>query len=68
MATTAELEARLAAIQTAIATGTVRVTHDGKTVEYRNLAEMRQIAADLKRELGTTTRRRRVVPYAVKGL
>ncbi|PJK29946.1 phage head-tail joining protein [Minwuia thermotolerans] len=68
MATTAELQARLAALETAIATGALRVTHDGRTVEYRSLAEMEAVAARLKRQIGTTTRHRRILPYAAKGL
>jgi len=45
----------LDAIEKAIATGTRRVTVDGKTVEYRDMAEMMKARDLIRRELGVST-------------
>jgi len=45
-------EAQLSALESAIATGTTRVTHDGKTVEYRSIAEMIQIRNMMRADMG----------------
>lgn len=37
-----ELEAAIPALRLAIASGTTRVTYDGRTIEYRSVAEMLQ--------------------------
>ncbi|MEW6778199.1 MAG: hypothetical protein AB1405_18020 [Bdellovibrionota bacterium] len=42
MATTAE---RIAALEEAIASGELRVTYDGKTVEYRSISELQAALA-----------------------
>lgn len=36
-----ELRAAIPALRTAIVSGTLRVTYDGRTIEYRSLAEMK---------------------------
>ncbi|MCX5496444.1 hypothetical protein OSH11_17185 [Kaistia dalseonensis] len=65
MATQTELQSRLQAIETAIASGTRRVSYDGKSVEYASLAEMRSIRDELRRELGIAVpSRRRVARYS----
>jgi roadblock/LC7 domain-containing protein len=45
-------ETQLSALESAIASGTTRVTHDGKTVEYRSIAEMIQIRNMMRADLG----------------
>lgn len=45
----------LDAIEKAIATGTRRVAVDGKTVEYRDMAEMMKARDLIRRELGVST-------------
>lgn len=42
---------QLAAIKLAYASGVTRVSYDGKSTEYRSLAEMRQIIATIEAEL-----------------
>lgn len=46
--------AQLSALEDAIAAGATRVTHEGKTVEYRSIAEMIQIRNMMRDSLGTT--------------
>ena len=46
------LDAKLQAIQDAIASGVTEFTFDGATTKYRTLAEMREIEAELKVRLG----------------
>jgi roadblock/LC7 domain-containing protein len=46
--------AQLQALEAAIASGALRVTNDGQTVEYRSIAEMMRIAATIRLELGLT--------------
>ena len=71
MTTQAEYQARLDALEVAIAQGALRVTFtDGRSVEYRSLDEMERIAGDLRRKItaaGTTTPVRRINFYAGKG-
>lgn len=49
------------ALMAAIASGVLRVTYDGKTVEYRSMAELRIALAEVERALaiadGTTINR-----------
>lgn len=44
--------ARLAAIETAIASGVTRVSYDGKSTEYRSLSELIKVRDMLRREVG----------------
>lgn len=46
-------DAQLAALEDAIAAGATRVTHEGKTVEYRSIAEMIQIRNMMRGSLGS---------------
>src|SRR3954462_8842872 len=43
---------QLDAIETAIASGTTRVSYDGKSVEYRTLDEMIRVRGIIRRALG----------------
>ena len=52
---------QLVAIKMAYATGVTRVSYDGKTTEYRSLAEMRQIIATIEDDLAAQAGRRRPV-------
>jgi hypothetical protein len=61
MATPDQLSARLAAIETAIASGTTRVSYDGKSVEYRDIAELYRIRDWLLGQIGGTVPARRTV-------
>ncbi len=44
-------QAQLDAIDAAIGSGTLRVTYDGKTVEYRSMTELFQAKASIQRQL-----------------
>lgn len=64
-------ETQRAALQEAIASGVLRVSYDGKTVEYRSMAELREALSEVNRELANaagTAIRRTVKIYADKGL
>jgi hypothetical protein len=61
-------ESQRAALQEAIASGVLRVSYDGKTVEYRSLAELREALAEVERNLSGQEMRRSVKIYADKGL
>lgn len=54
-------EQHLDAIEEAIASGATRVTYDGKSVDYRSLAEMISIRDALRRDLGLSGQSRRTV-------
>ena len=51
MATLAELKARREALLASRATGVARVSYDGRTVEYRSLAEIDRAIEALDREI-----------------
>lgn len=44
-------QAQLDAIKRAYASGVTRVSYDGKSTDYRSLAEMRQIIATIEADL-----------------
>lgn len=46
-------QAQLDAIKAAFATGVTRVTYDGKTTEYRSLAEMERIITRIEASLAS---------------
>jgi len=48
---------QLADLRAAIAEGVTKVAANGRTVEYRSLAEMRQLERIMADELESTTRR-----------
>lgn len=55
---------QIAELEAAIASGATAVTYNGKKVEYRSLAEMNQILAQLQaRQEGRPRRRRRYASY-----
>ncbi len=60
-------QAQLDAIRAAYALGVTRVTHDGQTTEYRSLAEMRQIMADMEADLAGPLARRPTVGFVMFG-
>ena len=51
MATLAELKARREALLASRASGVARVSYDGRTVEYRSLAEIDRAIEALDREI-----------------
>jgi hypothetical protein len=58
MATIAELRARREALATQRSSGVARVSYDGKTVEYRSLAEIDRAIEALDREIAAAEGRR----------
>jgi predicted transcriptional regulator len=68
-----ELQARITAIRSARDSGALIVRHGDTSTQFRSLAEMNSILADLEKELADaqgTTRRRRVfyIEQRCKGL
>ena len=59
--TQALLTANLTNLESAIASGVERASYDGKSTDFRSLAEMRSIARDLRRQLGIAVPSRRTV-------
>ena len=51
-------QAQLDAIKAAYASGVTRVSYDGKTTEYRSLAEMREIIATIEADLAAQAGRK----------
>ena len=51
-------EAELAALRRAYASGTTRVSYDGKTVDYRSVAEIDRAVEALDREIAAAEGRR----------
>lgn len=49
-------QAQLDALKSAAASGATEVTHDGKTVKYRNLAEIIRLIAMMEGEIAPTNR------------
>lgn len=47
-------QSQLTAMETAYASGVTTVSHNGKTVSYRNLQEMERIMATIRSALGVT--------------
>lgn len=68
MADAIALRAQLDAIETAIASGALRVSYDGKSTEFRSLSDMRKIRDDLKRRLGMAVPPRRTVAAFSNGI
>jgi hypothetical protein len=63
------LQARLEAIELAIASGTTRVSIDGVgTTEFRSLADLRSVRDDIRRQLGLVRSGRRTVATYRSGL
>lgn len=58
MATIAELQARREALTAARSSGVARVSYDGKTVEYRSIAEIDRAIEALDREIAAAEGRR----------
>ena len=71
MPTIAELRARREALAAQRASGVARVSYDGKTVEYRSLAEIDRAIEVLDRDIATAEGRkiiRQVRVITTKGL
>lgn len=60
MPTITELHARHEALSTQRASGVARVSYDGKTVEYRSVAEIDRAIEALDREIAAAEGRRMV--------
>jgi hypothetical protein len=58
MPTLADLQSRREALAASRASGVARVSYDGKTVEYRSLAEIDRAIDVLDREIATLEGRR----------
>ena len=58
MATIAELQARKDALTAARSSGVARVSYDGKTVEYRSIAELDRAIEAMDREIAMAEGRR----------
>ena len=58
MATIADLRARREALSTQRSSGVARVSYDGKTVDYRSVAEIDRAIEALDREIAVTEGRR----------
>lgn len=58
MATLAELQARREALTAARSSGVARVSYDGKSVDYRSLAEIDRAIEALDREIAAAEGRR----------
>ncbi len=63
MATVEQMTAWLAALEAQRASGVARVSYEGRTVEYRGLAEIDRAIATLKTELAEPGKRRRRIVY-----
>lgn len=57
-------QGQLEAARRAYASGVTRVTHDGMTTEYRSLAELRQIIADMEADLAPSLVTRPLAGFA----
>ena len=71
MATAAELRARRDALTAQRSSGVARVSYDGKTVDYRSLAEIDRAIEVLDRDIATAEGRkiiRQVRVITTKGL
>ena len=60
MATLTDLQTRREALLAARASGVARVSYEGKTVEYRSLAEIDRAIEALEREIAAAEGRRSV--------
>ena len=58
MATIVELKSRRDALSAQRSSGVARVSYDGKTVEYRSVAEIDRAIEALEREIATAEGRR----------
>jgi hypothetical protein len=58
MATIAELKSRREVLSASRSSGVARVSYDGKTVEYRSLAEIERAIEQLDRDIATIEGRR----------
>ena len=66
MATIADLKLRREVLAAQRSSGVARVSYDGKTVDYRSVAEIDRAIEALDREIGTAEGRRIVRQIRVK--
>ena len=66
MATVEDLRTRREALAAQRSSGVARVSYDGKTVDYRSVAEIDRAIEALDREIGTAEGRRIVRQIRVK--
>ena len=66
MATIADLKLRREVLAAQRSSGVARVSYDGKTVDYRSVAEIDRAIEALDREIGTAEGRRIVQQIRVK--
>ena len=52
-------QADLDALNAAIATGPSSVSYNGQRVDYRDLSQMREVRAEMERQLGHVAKKRR---------
>lgn len=67
MATLSDLQAQRAALATALASGVSRAVYQGRTVEYRSIAEMERVLARIDGEIATLQSARPVRTIYVPG-
>ncbi len=67
MATLSDLQTRRAALATSLASGVLRATYQGRTVEYRTVAEMERVLARLDGEIAAAQSTRPVRVIYVPG-
>lgn len=70
MATLAELQARKAALETALASGYKTVSSDGESVSFRSIEEIKAALAEVNKDLLTasnTARRKRIYVAGGRG-
>lgn len=60
MATLSDLQTQRAALATSLASGVLRATYQGRTVEYRSVAEMERVLARLDGEIAAAQSARQV--------
>lgn len=59
MATLAQLQARLDALEEVKASGTLKVRYEGKEIEYRSMADLQTAIRDLKADIAAASGRRK---------
>lgn len=67
MATLSDLQTQRDALATSLASGVLRATYQGRTVEYRTVAEMERVLARLDGEIAAAQSRRPVRVVYIPG-
>ena len=60
---------QLSALESALASGALRVSYEGRSVEYRSIDDLKKAIAEVKSGInsGSTTRVRQIRMYSDKG-